>query len=625
MGKDFVSIVSELNAAARTFRGPTRPARISVAGALVAAAVLLAGPRPARADNPVVQTSYTADPFPLVYDGTLYLYTDHDEDVTVNNFYTMNDWKLYTTTDMVNWTDHGTVLKYQNFSWSTGNAWAGQVINRNGKFYFYVPITASGSNSSAIGVAVADSPTGPFKDALGKPLIASPSGNIDPTVFIDDDGQAYLYWGNPDLLYVKLNQDMISYSGGIVHVSMTTSSFGARSGNAQRPTLYEEGPWFYKRGSLYYLVFASDCCSPEKIDYATSTGPTGTWTYRARIMDDSGSASFTNHPGVVDYNGKSYFFYHNGALPGGNGYRRSVCVEQFNYNADGTIPAIKMTSAGPAALANLNPYAQVEAETMAFSGGPSTSALNLKTEACSEGGMDVTSISNGDYIKVKAVDFGGGATSFSARVASAANGGKIELRLDGTSGTLVGTCTVPVTGGAQTWMTISCPVSGASGLHDLVLKFTGGSGDLFKFNWWKFTAADGNGGGGAGGSAAGGAGGQVAATGGAGGRSSGAGGTPAGSGGAAGARGSGGSGPGGPGSGGSGAGGSLATGGASGLGGQTGATGGSFGTGGGPGGSGIAGDSSGCSCRTGNGAGRGGAFMVLLAGWLARRRRRRAG
>ncbi len=206
--------------------------------------------------------------------------------------------------------------------------------------------------------------------------------------------------GRGDLVaQVKLNQDMVSYSGGIVHVPMTTASFGTRSGNAQRATLYEEGPWFYKRGGLYSLVFASDCCSPEKIDYATSTGPTGTWAYRSRIMDDAGSASFTNHPGVVDHNGKSYFFYHDGALPRGNGYRRSVCVEQVNYNADGTIPTIKMTSAGPAALANLNPYAQVEAETMAFSGGPTSSSLNLKTEVCSEGGMDVTAIGNGDYVK----------------------------------------------------------------------------------------------------------------------------------------------------------------------------------------------------------------------------------
>ena len=287
------------------------------------------------------------------------------------------------------------------------------------------------------------SPTGPFTDPLGKALISTGSGNIDPTVFIDDDGQAYLYCGNPDLMYVKLNADMISYSGTPTKVSLTTAGFGTRS-NTDRATAYEEGPWFYKRGSLYYIVYPADG-TPEKISYTTSSGPLGPWTYRGDIMaKESGTgSSFTNHPGVVDFGGNSYFFYHNGALPGGGGFKRSVCIEKFTYNADGTIPTIKMTTAGPSAIANLNPFVQTEAETIAFSSG-------LKTEVCSEGGMDVTSINNGDYIKVKSVDFGTGAVSFDARVASASSGGSIELRLDSATGTLVGTCAVQGTGGVQT-------------------------------------------------------------------------------------------------------------------------------------------------------------------------------
>ena len=119
------------------------------------------------ADNPIVQTNYTADPAPLLYDGRLYVHTTHDEDVTVGGFFTMNDWRVYSTVDMVNWTDHGSPLSYKSFSWGKGDAWAGQVVPRNGKFYFYVPI--NNSVGSAIGVAVSNSPTGPFTDALGKP------------------------------------------------------------------------------------------------------------------------------------------------------------------------------------------------------------------------------------------------------------------------------------------------------------------------------------------------------------------------------------------------------------------------------------------------------------------------
>jgi len=477
------------------------------AAAAVAASTLYS--LAAVADNPIVQTNYTADPAPMVSGGRLYLYTSHDEDVTVNNFFTMNDWRLYSTIDMVNWTDHGSPASYKTYSWGTGDAWAVQAIERDGKFYLYTPI--NNSTGSKIGVAVASSPQGPFKDALGKALISTGSGNIDPTAFIDSDGQAYLYWGNPDLYYVKLNADMISFTGSTTKVGLTTAGFGVRT-KTDRATAYEEGPWFYKRDSLYYIVYPADS-TPEKLSYTTSSGPLGPWMYRGDIMakESGAGSSFTNHPGVVDYKGHSYLFYHNAALPGGGGYKRSVCVEEFKYGTDGSIPTITMSSAGPKAVENLNPFVQVEAETMAFSSG-------LKTEVCSEGGIDVTSINSGDYIKVKNVNFGTGATSFDARVASSTSGGSIELRLESQTGTLIGTCAVTGTGGVQTWTTKSCTVSGATGVHDLFLKFTGSSGALFNFNWWKFSGPGGvdmPGTGGSGGTGAGGA----ATSGGAGGQS----------------------------------------------------------------------------------------------------------
>jgi hypothetical protein len=596
-------------AVAAVISGKRVPAALAFIAMTMGASVSLA-------DNPIVQTSYTADPAPMVYDGRLYLYTSHDEDVTVANFFTMNDWRLYSTVDMVNWTDHGSPASYKTFSWGTGDAWAPQGVARNGKFYLYVPI--NNSTGAKIGVAVSSSPTGPFTDALGTALISTGTGDIDPTVFIDDDGQAYMYWGNPNLWYVKLNTDMISYSGSSTQTTLTTAGFGVRS-NTDRATAYEEGPWFYKRGSLYYIVYPADG-TPEKISYTTSSGPLGPWTYRGDIMaKQTGSgASFTNHPGVIDYKGRSYFFYHNAALPGGGGFKRSVCVEEFTYNADGTIPTIKMTTAGPSAVATLNPFQQVEAETIAFSAG-------LKTEVCSEGGMDVTQISNGDYIKVKGVDFGTGAVSFDARVASAASGGTIELHLDGQSGTLLGTCSIPGTGGAQTWTTKTCSVSSATGVHDLFFKFTGGSGaSLFNFNWWKFTprdapdagtpdigTMDGGGAGTGGMSGRGGAGGVMGAGGGSGGVA-GIGGAGAGAGGGPGGR------AGAPGSGGT----SGVAG--AGSGGRSGSSGGTSGAGvGGIAGAAGTGDdgTAGCSCQT-SPTESAGSFVVILLLVVAVSRRR---
>ena len=191
-----------------------RPATIAAALIAVFVAATLStaadpSPSPAQADNPIVQTIYTADPAPLVYNGRVYLYTGHDEDGSTT--FNMQEWRVWSSDDMANWTDHGSPMNLDTFSWARSDAWAGQAIERGGKFYWYVPVINDATGGSAIGVAVSDSPTGPFRDALGHPLIVS--SEIDPSVFIDTDGQAYLYWGNPNLWYVKLNADMISLLG----------------------------------------------------------------------------------------------------------------------------------------------------------------------------------------------------------------------------------------------------------------------------------------------------------------------------------------------------------------------------------------------------------------------------
>lgn len=434
-----------------------------------------------NAQNPIVQTKYTADPAPMVHNGRVYLYTTHDEDETVKNFFTMNDWMCYSSEDMVNWTDHGTVLSYSDFSWSRGDAWAGQCIYRNGKFYFYVPVNQKGGGN-AIGVAVSDSPTGSFKDAIGSPLLSG-NGYIDPTVFIDDDGQAYLFWGNPKLWYVKLNEDMISYDKqvGIVEVPLNKEGFYIRTKDTdKRPSSYEEGPWLYKRNNLYYLIYPAGGV-PEHLAYSTSRSPLGAWTYGDTIMHiiKEGGA-FTNHPGLIDYKGKSYLFYHNGALPGGGGFKRSVCIEPFSFDANGNIPLITPTKEGvKESVSNLNPYKRTEAETIAWSEG-------LKTASDNKVGVYVTQIDNNDYIKVRSVDFGKGAKKLQVSVASPLAGGNIEIRLNGVDGELLGICEVTNTGGYENWAVQSCKVKGVKGLHDLYFVFKGEKSNLFNFDWWKF-------------------------------------------------------------------------------------------------------------------------------------------
>ena len=449
-----------------------------VAGAAIAAATIVG--TTCLADNPIIQSKHTADPAPMAYSNTVYLYTSHDEDNARG--FTMYNWMCYSTTDMANWTDHGIIggvrEPYKTFKWADGNnAWAPQCIERKGKFYLYCPLPTKGK--MAIGVAVSDSPTGPFTDAIGKPLISRGNGgDYDPTIFVDNDGQAYLYWGgNGPCYYAKINEDMVSVAGDIFVASIDFTG-------TPREAAYTEGPWLWREKEHYYLAWASRCC-PEGIGYAMSDSPTGPWKCKGTIMDPNAQSS-GNHPGIVDYKGNSYVFGFNYALlrqtTNDRLERRSICVDLMTYNPDGTIIKVPWWSkSGPPQVGTLNPYVRTEAETICWSSG-------VKTEVCSEGGMDVCNIQNGSYIKVKGVDFGSGAQSFDARVASAGKGGKIELHLDSLTGPLVGTCPVESTGGWQTWTTKSCPVSDAAGVHDLYLKFTGEDGNLFAFDWWKFSA-----------------------------------------------------------------------------------------------------------------------------------------
>ena len=447
----------------------------------------------AEAQNPFVQTWCTSDPAPLVHDGTMYVYTGHDEDGA--DFFWMQEWRVYSTQDMVNWQDHGSPLALESFSWADDRAWASQTIERDGKFYWYICAHSKLSGGMAIGVAVSDSPTGPFKDALGKPLFENGSwDHIDPTVMIDDDGQAWLMWGNPQCYYLKLNRDMISYSGELGRLDMTEEAFGApsmdkREKGKKYKDCYTEGPWLRKVDSSKYKVDPSKAYQllyaaggvPEHISYSTAPSPVGPWTYAGEIMPLCETKSFTNHCGVADYKGHCYFFYHTGKLPNGGGFGRSVAVEEFKYNADGSFPTIMPTDEGVKPIEKFCPYRKVEAETMAFSSG-------IKTEQNDEVGVYVTDIHNGDYIKLQNVCFCHKLPrTFTARVASGLRGGQIEVRIDSIKGQLLCRLEVPATGGWEKWQTLTADFTEkVMGHHDLYFVFTGRKGPkLFNFDWWE--------------------------------------------------------------------------------------------------------------------------------------------
>ena len=435
------------------------------------------------AENPIIQTYYSPDPAPVVFGDTVCVYTGNDEG---GHFFTMNGWRVSCSTDMVNWTDRGTIiLSSESFGGSAkkNDDWAAQVIRRNNKYYYYVTVgdpNAGGSRS--INVAVADKPEGPFKDALNGRHLAGPNWDyIDPTVFIDDDGQAWLYWGNPKLYYAKLKENMIELDGQIHETDM--SSGFSPSGSS----VYTEGPWIHKRGKKYYMIYASHGTNPaEKISYSTSDSPTGPWTWGGIIMEPGDGAAFTNHCGIIDFKGRSFFFYHNQRNVGGGGFSRSTAIEEFTWNADGSIPTIKATGNGVVKpIRNLNPYKRVEAETKSWVGGitvnlvrdPEGGNFTIIDHVAKEGNnVYLTNMGSDFYTKVRSVDMGDGADRIV--ISTRGNGGKIELHADSETGPTLVTMNVPA---SSDWKESTFSLTGAVGVTDLFFVVKQGG---FDFDYW---------------------------------------------------------------------------------------------------------------------------------------------
>jgi beta-xylosidase len=291
-------------------------------------------------ENPFVTHMYTADPSARVFNDTLWVYPSHDEDTAT--WFTMVDWHVFSTTDMKNWTDHGVALALEDISWADKYAWAPDCEYKNGKYYFYFP-----TDQDYIGVAVGDRPYGPFKDALGKPLITRETPGvvanrdlIDPCIFIDNDGTPYLYFGQNHVNMVKLNEDMISFDDSISIIKGADHFF--------------EAVWVHKYNNTYYLSYSGN----GKILYATGDNPYGPFEYQGVILDEVNSG--TNHHSIVQYKGQWYLFYHTSDLffennpevepvlnwDGINPFRRSICVDDLYYNDDGTIQKVEKTKEG---------------------------------------------------------------------------------------------------------------------------------------------------------------------------------------------------------------------------------------------------------------------------------------
>lgn len=324
------------------------------------------------AQNPLVTHMYTADPSARVFGDTLYIYPSHDKDDAAS--FNMEDYHVFSTTDMKSFRDHGVAFNpLTQTTWAKSAAWAPDCIERNGKYYLYYP-----TDKKHIGVAVSDYPTGPFHDPLGHPLISTDSPGvvcdrdfIDPCAFIDDDGQAYLFMGQNTVCCIKLNPDMISYDGNVHIIDINAPSSSHHE--------FFEAVWVHKykpegaEKPIYYLSYSNGPFhghEPE-IAYCMADNPLGPYTYKGIILGPVNSG--TNHHSIVEYHNQWYLFYHTAdisryldsqrseaerlAAPNFHcGVRRSMCVDPLYYKSDGTICPVTPTISMDKVRSNTIPY-----------------------------------------------------------------------------------------------------------------------------------------------------------------------------------------------------------------------------------------------------------------------------
>ncbi len=441
------------------------------------------------ARNPIVSHVFTADPSAHVFEGRIYVYASHDLDDQTG--YDMEDYHVFSSDDLVNWQDHGVALDSADISW-TNRLYAPDCAHSEatGQYYLYFPNSGSG-----IGVAVSDSPAGPFVDALGEPLIDRNTPGVedvswvfDPMCFVDDDGQAYLYFGGgmsgtgDNARVIRLNEDMVSLADAAATTIVAPDFF--------------EASFLHQRDGRYYFSYSTTFADHSAtIDYLVSDDPMTGFEYAGTILQNPAGNNYNNHHhSIVEYAGDWYIFYHNRVLANRDGYsefQRSITLDHLTYDADGAIETVSATMGEVAQLRNLDAFSRLQAETMADQRGIE---IEFAEDAGTRVGVNVTDLQDGDWIGYSQVDFGAGASSFRARVASgSAVGGTIQVYIDGCDmftdlpGTLIGICPVSGTGGWQVWADIECTIEAPAGVHDVYLRFAGtGSAPLFNLDYFQF-------------------------------------------------------------------------------------------------------------------------------------------
>lgn len=420
----------------------------------------------ARAQNPIIRTLFSADPTVRVFNGKLYLFPSHDilsppGKPGLQDWFCMEDYHVFSSGNLTEWTDHGIIVQQGGVPWvdsTSYSMWAPDCIERNGKYYFYFPantraVDAAGRKSFGIGVAVADQPEGPY--AVQAAPIAGVHG-IDPNVFIDRDGQAYLYWSAGNIYVARLNDNLLELDSEPVTIA-----------NLPEKGL-KEGPFVLERDGTYYLTFPHVANTIERLEYATARNPMGPFTMKGVIMDESPMNCWTNHHSMVRFGGQWYLFYHQNEYSPQFDKNRSVCVDSLSFGPDGSIRKVVPTRRGVGVTPASDPIQpdrysdKSEGASIAFV-DPSNPFAGWKTILSKPGA----------WIRYNAVQFGNSPPNVIQLKVEAAADAVVQIRLDGLTGEVV--AEIPVDG-ADSWQVVRWSGGSAvAGVRNLFVVLAGGS------------------------------------------------------------------------------------------------------------------------------------------------------
>ena len=312
------------------------------------------------AQNPIVRNQFTADPTARVFNGRVYLYPSHDIPAPssvskiaghlASEWFCMADYHVFSSDNLTDWQDHGVIVSQEQVPWGKPDAysmWAPDCVEKGGKYYFYFPNAPKSGRGFAIGVATADSPTGPFRIAAEP--IRGVMG-IDPCVLVDNDGTAYLYWSGMGIRGARLKDNMTELDGELETVTFPQGGTMQVGGQQMQglPDGFKEGPFAFRRGDWYYLTFpwVRKEKGTETLAYAMSRSPLGPWDFKGVFMAEHADSCWTNHHSFVEYQGQWYLFYHHNDYSPLADKHRSACIERVTFRKDGTIQEVKPTLRG---------------------------------------------------------------------------------------------------------------------------------------------------------------------------------------------------------------------------------------------------------------------------------------